>query len=120
MKEKENENESKKITANVTIKDILAEIEKGPDYMKKVVYDFQKDCKTLIRSMTDLYKEHIIINHFGDVSFKFELYGFGNLLMKAEVGNNTCKRKDDKDTYTNVTDVLLEALKNAETEDNID
>ena len=117
---KEKENESKKITANVTIKDILAEIEKGPDYMKKVVYDFQKDCKTLIRSMTDLYKEHIIINHFGDVSFKFELYGFGNLLMKAEVGNNTCKRKDDKDAYTNDTDVLLEALKNAETEDNID
>ena len=40
--------------------------------------------------------------------------------MKSEVGNNTCKRKDDKDTYTSVTDVLLEALKNAETEDNID
>lgn len=114
------ENESKKITANVSIKDILAEIEKGPDYMKKVVNDFQKDCKTLIRSMADLYKEHIIVNNFCNVSFKFELYGFGNLLMKAEVGNNDCKRKNDEDTYNSVADTLLETLKNVKTEDNID
>lgn len=115
------ENESKKITANVSIEDILAEIEKGPDYMKKVVEDFQKDCKTLIRSMADLYKEHIIVNNFCDVSCKFELYGFGNLLMKAEVGNNNnCKRKNDEDTYNSVADMSLETLKNAETKDNID
>lgn len=116
---KENENENKKIVANVSIKDILAEIEKGPDYMKKVVDDFQKDCKTLIQSMADLYKEHIIVNNFCNVSFKFELYGFDNLLMKAEIGTN-CKRKNDEDTYTSVADMLLETLKNAETEDNID
>lgn len=113
------ENKSDKITTNISMKDVLAEIEKGPDYMKKVVDDFQKDCKTLIQSMADLYKEHIIVNNFCNVSFKFELYGFDNLLMKAEVGTN-CKRKDDKDTYTSVADILLEALKNAETEDNID
>lgn len=113
------ENESNMITTNVSMKDIVAEIEKGPDYMKKVVDDFQKDCKTLIRSMSDLYKEHIIVNNFCNVSFKFELYGFGNLLMKAEVGTN-CKRKNDENTYNSVADMLLETLKNAETEDNID
>ena len=113
------ENESNQIITNVSMKDILAEIEKGPDYMNKVVNDFQKDCKTLIRSMADLYKEHIIVNNFCDVSFKFELYGFGNLLMKAEVGTN-CKRKNDEDTYNSIADILLETLKNAETEDNID
>ena len=112
------ENESEKITTNVSMKDLLAEIEKGPDYMKKVVDDFKKDCETLIRSMSDLYKEHIIVNNFCDVSFKFELYGFGDLLLKAEVGTN-CKRKDDEDTYNSVADLLLETLKNAETEDNI-
>ena len=114
------ENESNQIITNVSMKDILAEIEKGPDYMNKVVNDFQKDCKTLIRSMTDLYKEHIIVNNFCNVSFKFELYGFDSLLMKAEVGNNNCKRKNDEDTYNSVADMLLETLKNAETEDNID
>lgn len=113
------ENDSNMITTNVSMKDIVAEIEKGPDYMKKVVDDFQKDCKTLIRSMSDLYKEHIIVNNFCNVSFKFELYGFGNLLMKAEVGTN-CKRKNDENTYNSVADMLLETLKNAETEDNID
>ena len=113
------ENESKKITTNVSINDILAEIEKGPDYMKKVVDDFKKDCETLIRSMADLYKEHLIINNFCNVSFKFELYGFDSLLMKAEVGTN-CKRKNDDNTYTSVVDLLLEALKNVETEDNIE
>ena len=113
------ENESNTTIANVSMKDILAEIEKGPDYMKKVVDDFKKDCKTLIRSMSDLYKEHIIVNNFCNVSFKFELYGFDSLLMKAEVGTN-CKRKDNEDTYTSIADVLLEALKNAETEDDID
>ena len=113
------ENESKKTTTNVSMKDILAEIEKGPDYMKKVVDDFKKDCKTLICSMADLYKEHFIVNNFCNVSFKFELYGFDSLLMKAEIGTN-CKRNNDEDTYTSVADILLETLKNAETEDNID
>ena len=113
------ENESKKIVTNVSMKDIIAEIEKGPDYMKKVVDDFKKDCETLIRSMADLYKEHLIINNFCNVSFKFELYGFDSLLMKAEVGTN-CKRKNDDNTYTSVVDLLLEALKNVETEDNIE
>ena len=113
------ENESNQITTNVSMKEILAEIEKGPDYMKKVVDDFQKDCKTLIQSMSDLYKEHIIVNNFCNVSFKFELYGFDSLLMKAEVGTS-CKRKNDEDTYNSVADMLLETLKNAETEDNID
>lgn len=113
------ENESNMITTNVSMKDIVAEIEKGPDYMKKVVDDFQKDCKTLIRSMSDLYKEHFIVNNFCNVSFKFELYGFDSLLMKAEVGTN-CKRKNDENTYNSVADMLLETLKNAETEDNID
>lgn len=113
------ENKSEKITADVSMKDVLAEIEKGPDYMKKVVYDFKKDCETLIRSMADLYKEHIIVNNFCNVSFKFELYGFDSLLMKAEIGTN-CKRNNDEDTYTSVADLLLETLKNAETEDNID
>lgn len=113
------ENESNTITTNVSMKDIVAEIKKGPDYMKKVVDDFQKDCKTLIRSMSDLYKEHIIVNNFCNVSFKFELYGFDSLLMKAEVGTN-CKRKNDENTYNSVADMLLETLKNAETEDNID
>ena len=112
------ENKHKKITTNVSIKDILAEIEKGPDYMKKVVDDFKKDCETLIRSMSDLYKEHLIVNNFCNVSFKFELYGFDSLLMQTEVGTN-CKRNNDEDTYTSVTDLLLETLKNAETEDNI-
>lgn len=105
-------------TTNVSMKEILAEIEKGPDYMKKVVADFEKDCKTLIQSMADLYKEHIIVNNFCNVSFKFELYGFDSLLMKAEVGTN-CQRKNSEDTYTSVADVLSETLKNAETEDNI-
>lgn len=113
------ENDSNMITTNVSMKDIVAEIEKGPDYMKKVVDDFQKDCKTLIRSISDLYKEHIIVNNFCNVSFKFELYGFDSLLMKAEVGTN-CKRKNDENTYNSVADMLLETLKNAETEDNID
>ena len=113
------ENESKKITTNVSMKDILAEIEKGPDYMKKVVDDFKKDCKTLIQSMADLYKEHMIVNNFCNVSFKFELYGFDSLLMKAEVGTN-CKEKNGEDTYNSVADMLLEALKNVETEDNIE
>lgn len=113
------ENESNIKTTNVSMKDVVAEIEKGPDYMKKVVDDFKKDCKTLIRSMADLYKEHIIVNNFCNVSFKFELYGFDSLLMKAEVGTN-CKRKNDDNTYNSVTDMLLETLKNAETEDNID
>ena len=113
------ENESKKMIANVSMKDILAEIEKGPDYMKKVVDDFKKDCETLIRSMSDLYKEHIIVNNFCNVSFKFELYGFDSLLMQAEVGTN-CKRNNGEDTYTSIADMLLETLKNAETEDNID
>ena len=113
------ENERKKITTNVSIKDILAEIEKGPKKIKKVVDDFKKDCETLIRSMADLYKEHIIINNVCNVSFKFELYGFDSLLMKAEVGTN-CKRKNDEDTYTSVADMLLETLKNVETEDNIE
>ena len=113
------ENESKKIATNVSMKDIIAEIEKGPDYMKKVVDEFKKDCETLIRSMADLYKEHIIVNNFCNVSFKFELYGFNSLLMKAEVGTN-CKRKNDEDIYTSVADMLLEALKNVETEDNIE
>lgn len=113
------ENESNTITTNVSMKDIVAEIEKGPDYMKKVVDDFQKDCKTLIRSMSDLYKEHIIVNNFCNVSFKFELYGFDSLLMKAEIGTN-CKRKNDDAIYTSVADMLLETLKNAETKDNID
>ena len=112
------ENESKKMIANVSMKDILAEIEKGPDYMKKVVDDFKKDCETLIRSMSDLYKEHIIVNNFCNVSFKFELYGFDSLLMQAEVGTN-CKRNNGEDTYTSIADMLLETLKNAETEDNI-
>lgn len=112
------ENESKKITTNVSLKDILAEIDKGPDYMKKVVDDFKKDCETLIRSMADLYEEHLIVNNFCNVSFKFELYGFNSLLMKAEVGTN-CKEKNGEDTYTSVADLLLETLKNAETEDNI-
>ena len=61
----------------------------------------------------------MIVNNFCNVSFKFELYGFDSLLMKAEVGTN-CKRKDNEDTYTSIADVLLEALKNAETEDDID
>lgn len=113
------ENKHTKTTTDVSMKEILAEIEKGPDYMKKVVDDFQKDCKTLIRSMSDLYKEHIIVNNFCNVSFKFELYGFDSLLMKAEVGTN-CKRNNDEKIYTSVTDMLLETLKNAETEDNID
>ena len=113
------ENESKKITTNVLMKDIIAEIEKGPDYMAKVVDDFKKDCETLIRSMADLYKEHVIVNNFCNVSFKFELYGFDNLLMKAEVGTN-CKRNNDENTYTSVADMLLEASKNVETEDNIE
>ena len=30
------------------------------------------------------------------------------------------KRKNDEDTYTSVADLLLEALKNVETEDNIE
>lgn len=111
--------ENEHTTTNISMKDILAEIEKGPDYMKKVVDDFKKDCETLIRSMSDLYKEHIIANNFCNVSFKFELYGFNSLLMKAEIGTN-CKRKDGEDTYTSVADMLLEALKNAETEDNTD
>lgn len=113
------ENKHKRTTTNVSMKDVLAEIEKGPDYMKKVVDDFKKDCETLIRSMADLYKEHIIVNNFCNVSFKFELYGFDSLLMKAEVGTK-CKRKNDEDTYTSVADMLLEALKNVETEDNIE
>ena len=113
------ENENKKITTNISIKDILAEIEKGPDYMKKVVDDFKKDCETLIRSMADLYKEHLIVNNFCNVSFKFELYGFNSLLMKAEIGTS-CKEKNGEDTYTSVADMLLEALKNVETEDNIE
>lgn len=113
------ENKHTKTTTNVSMKEILAEIEKGPDYMKKVVDDFKKDCETLIRSMADLYKEHIIVNNFCNVSFKFELYGFDSLLMKAEIGTN-CKRNDDEDTYTSVADMLLETLKNAETEDNND
>ena len=113
------ENESKKIATNVSMKDIIAEIEKGPDYMKKVVDDFKKDCETLIRSMADLYKEHIIVNNFCNVSFKFELYGFNSLLMKAEVGTS-CKRNNDENTYTSVADMLLETLKNVETEDNIE
>ena len=113
------ENESNIITTNVSMKDILAEIEKGPDYMKKVVDDFKKDCETLTRSMADLYKEHIIVNNFCNVSFKFELYGFDSLLMKAEVGTN-CKRKNDENTYTSVADMLLETLKNVKTEDNIE
>ena len=112
------ENKSEKITADVSMKDVLAEIDKGPDYMKKVVDDFRKDCETLIRSMLDLYKEHPIVNNFCNVSFKFELYGFDSLLMQTEVGTN-CKRNNDEDTYTSVTDLLLETLKNAETEDNI-
>ena len=53
------------------------------------------------------------------MSFKFELYGFDSLLMKAEVGTN-CKRNNDENTYTSVADALLEALKNVETEDNIE
>lgn len=113
------ENESKKIATNISMKDVIAEIEKGPDYMKKVVNDFKKDCETLIRSMADLYKEHIIVNNFCNVSFKFELYGFDSLLMKAEVGTS-CKEKNGEDTYTSVADMLLEALKNVETEDNIE
>ena len=113
------ENESKKIATNVLMKDVIAEIEKGPDYMKKVVIDFKKDCETLIRSMADLYKEHIIVNNICNVSFKFELYGFDSLLMKAEVGTN-CKRKNDEDAHTSVADMLLETLKNVETEDNIE
>ena len=113
------ENEHTKTTTNVSMEEILAEIEKGPDYMKKVVDDFKKDCETLIRSMSDLYKEHIIVNNFCNVSFKFELYGFDSLLMQAEVGTN-CKRNKGEDTYTSVADLLLETLKNAETEDNID
>ena len=116
MKEKENEN--KKIATNVSMKDVIAEIEKGPDYMEKVVDDFKKDCETLIRSMADLYKEHIIINNICNVSFKFELYGFDSLLMEAEVGTH-CKKNNDEDTYTNVADLLLETLKNVETKDNI-
>ena len=113
------ENESKKITTNVSMKDILAEIEKGPDYMKKVVDDFKKDCETLIRSMSDLYKEHIIVNNFCNVSFKFELYGFDSLLMQAEVGTK-CKRNNSEDAYDSVADVLLEDLKNDTTKENID
>ena len=112
------ENEHTK-TTNVSMKEVLAEIEKGPDYMKKVVDDFKKDCKALICSMADLYKEHFIVNNFCNVSFKFELYGFDSLLMKAEVGTN-CKRNNDEDTYTSVADILLETLKNAETENNND
>lgn len=113
------ENEHTKTTTNISMKEILAEIEKGPDYMKKVVDDFKKDCKTLLHSMADLYKEHVIVNNFCNVSFKFELYGFDSLLMKAEVGTN-CQRKNDEDTYNSVADMLLETLKNAETEDDID
>lgn len=113
------ENESNIKATNVSMKDILAEIEKGPDYMKKVVDDFRKDCETLIRSMSDLYNEHIIVNNACNVSFKFELYVFDSLLMKAEVGTN-CKRKNDEATYNSVADMLLETLKNTETEDNID
>ena len=101
-----------------SLKDVLAEIEKGPDYMKKVVDDFKKDCETLIRSMSDLYKEHLIVNNFCNVSFKFELYGFDSLLMQAEVGTR-CKRNNSEDTFDSIADVLLEDLKNAETEDNI-
>lgn len=113
------ENKHTRTTTNVSMKDILAEIEKGPDYMKKVVDDFKKDCETLIRSMSDLYKEHVIVNNFCNVSLKFELYGFDSLLMKAEIGTN-CKRNNDEATYNSVADMLLETLKNAETEDNID
>ena len=116
---KENENEHKKIATNVSMKDVIAEIEKGPDYMEKVVDDFRKDCETLIRSMADLYKEHVIINNICNVSFKFELYGFDSLLMEAEVGTH-CKRNNDEDTYTNVADLLLETLKNVKTKDNIE
>ena len=104
---------------NVSIKDILVEIKKGPDYMKKVVDDFRKDCETLIRSMSDLYKEHLIVNNFCNVSFKFELYGFDSLLMQTEFGTN-CKRNNDEDTYTNIADLLLETLKNVKTEDNVE
>ena len=113
------ENESKKTTTNVSMKELLAEIEKGPDYMKKVVDDFRKDCETLIRSMSDLYKEHIIVNNFCNVSFKFELYGFDSLLMQAEVGTK-CKRNNSEDTYDSVADALLEDLKNDTTKENID
>ena len=112
------ENENTK-TTEVSMKEVLAEIEKGPDYMKKVVDDFKKDCNALIHSMADLYKEHVIVNNFCNVSFKFELYGFDSLLMKAEVGTS-CKRNNGEDTYTSVADMLLETLKNAETEDNND
>ena len=72
------ENESKKTTTNVSMKDI--------SYMKKVVDDFKKDCKTMIYNLSDIYDEHLTINKFCNVSFKFELYGFNSLLMQAEVG----------------------------------
>ena len=101
-----------------SLKDVLAEIDKGPDYMKKVVLDFKKDCETLLNSMVDLYNEHTIINNFCKVSFKFELHAFDTLIMRAEVGTN-CKRNNGKDTFDSIADVLLEDLKNAETEDNI-
>ena len=102
-----------------SLKDVLAEIDKGPDYMKKVVLDFKKDCETLLNSMADLYNEHTIVNNFCNVSFKFELYGFDSLLMQTEFGTS-CKRNNGEDTYNSVVDLLLEDLKNAETEDNID
>ena len=72
------ENESKKTTTNVSIKDI--------SYIKKVVDDFKKDCMTMIYNLSDIYDEHLTINKFCNVSFKFELYGFNSLLMQAEVG----------------------------------
>ena len=104
------ENESKKTTTNVSMKDI--------SYIKKVVDNFKRDCKTMIYNLSDIYDEHLTINKFCNVSFKFELYGFDSLLMQAEVGTH-CKRKNDEDTYNSVADILLETLKNAKTEDNI-
>lgn len=110
---------TKEKATKFSIKDVLAEIEKGPDYMQKVVLDFKKDCETLLNSMVDLYNEHTIINNFCKVSFKFELHAFDTLIMQAEVGTS-CKRNNSEDTFDSIADVLLEDLKNAETEDNID
>ena len=67
-----------KTTTNVSMKNI--------SYIKKVVDDFKKDCETMIYNLSDIYDEHLNINKFCNVSFKFELYGFNSLLMQAEVG----------------------------------
>lgn len=67
---------------------------KDVSYIKKVVDDFKKDCETMIYNLSDIYDEHLTINKFCNVSFKFELYGFNSLLMQAEVGTNCETNKE--------------------------